>query len=70
MKITMNILREMIRDIIVETAKDGEIQKKYKDSFARMIKKASSGGNNNTPPFTEKASGPGKSGPDDSGYTE
>ena len=53
----------MIQQVIEETASEGNIQKVYRRSFARMIDKASTGGNKNTPPFTEKAPRPGKSGP-------
>jgi len=63
MKLKISDLRNLISEIIKEAAKDGEIQKVYRRSFARMIDKASSGGNSNTPPFTEKAPRPGKSGP-------
>lgn len=63
MKIKKTRLREIVRGIVQEAAKDGEIQKIYRRSFARMIAKASTGGNKNTPPFVKKVPGPGKSGP-------
>jgi hypothetical protein len=63
MKIKKKRLKEIVTSVVQEAAKDGRIQKIYRRSFANMIKKASTGGNTNTPPFTDKASGPGKSGP-------
>ena len=63
MKLKISELRKMVRTVIAEAAKEGAIQKIYRRSFSRMIDKASKGGNKNTPPFTEKASKPGKSGP-------
>ena len=63
MKIKKKRLKEMVRGFIKEAAKQGNIQKIYRKSFANMIKKASTGGNKNTPPFSKKAAGPGKSGP-------
>jgi hypothetical protein len=62
MKIKMSELRQMIKEIIKEAAPEGKMQKIYRNSYKRMIKKASSGGNKNTPPFTKKAAKPGKSG--------
>jgi hypothetical protein len=56
-------LKEIVRGVVEEAAKDGHIQKIYRRSFARMIAKISTGGNKNTPPFTKKAARPGKSGP-------
>ena len=52
----------MIKEIIKEAAPEGKMQKIYRNSYKKMIKKASSGGNKNTPPFTKKAAKPGKSG--------
>ena len=63
MKIKISELRKLIQQVIEEAAFEGSIQKVYRRSFARMIDKASTGGNKNTPPFTEKAPRPGKSGP-------
>ena len=68
MKITIKELKRMVQEIIREAAKEGVVQKSYKQSFTRMISKVASGGNKNTPPFIKKASKPGKSGPDSSGY--
>lgn len=62
MKIKMSKLRQMIKEIIKEAAPEGKMQKIYRNSYKKMIKKASSGGNKNTPPFTKKAAKPGKSG--------
>jgi hypothetical protein len=63
MKIKKKRLREIVRSVVEEAAKEGYIQKVYKKSFKKMIDKAKKGGNKNTPPFTKKASGPGESGP-------
>lgn len=63
MKIKLERLREIVHGVVTEAAREGAIQKIYRRSFDRMIKKAASGGNKNTPPFTEKASKAGKSGP-------
>ena len=63
MKIKKRRLKEIVREVVHEAAKDGHIQKIYRRSFAKMIDKAASGGNKNTPPFTKKAAKPGKSGP-------
>jgi len=62
MKITLSRLTEIVRGVVTEAAKEGKIQKIYRNSYKRMIATASTGGNKNTPPFTDKASGPGKSG--------
>ena len=62
MKIKMSKLRQMIKEIIKEAAPEGKMQKIYRNSYKKMIKKASSGGNKNTPPFTKMAAKPGKSG--------
>lgn len=62
MKIKMSELRQIIKEIIKEAAPEGKVQKAYRNSYKKMIKKASSGGNKNTPPFTKKAAKPGKSG--------
>ena len=63
MKIKKRRLKEIVREVVKEAAKDGQMQKIYRRSFAKMIDKAASGGNKNTPPFTKKAAKPGKSGP-------
>jgi hypothetical protein len=63
MKIKIDELRRIVTTIVQEAAKDGVIQKIYRNSYKKMIQKASSGGNKNTPPFTNRSSKPGKSGP-------
>lgn len=63
MKIKISKLKALVQDIVKEAAKEGQIQKVYRKQFADMISKASTGGNKNTPPFTKKASKPGKSAP-------
>ena len=68
MKIKIDELKKMVRRVVKEAAVEGKMQKYYRKTFAKMIATASTGGNKNTPPFTKKAAGPGKSGPDDSGY--
>ena len=65
MKIKKARLREIVHGVVLEAAKEGQIQKIYRRQFADMISKAASGKNKNTPPFTKKASKPGKSGPID-----
>ena len=62
-KVKINELRDLVREVIKEAAAEGHIQKIYRRSYARMIDKVSSGGNKNTPPFTNKSSKPGQSGP-------
>ena len=62
MKIKKTRLQEIVRGVVEEAAKEGAMQKIYRNSFGRMIKKASLGGNKNTPPYTQKAT-MGKSGP-------
>ncbi|MEK9695827.1 MAG: hypothetical protein VW270_08680 [Candidatus Poseidoniales archaeon] len=59
----MEHLRQIIRDVIIEAAAEGQFQKYARGTFTSMIKKVSSGGNKNTPPFSNKASKPGKSAP-------
>jgi hypothetical protein len=63
MKIKIDKLREMVREAIVEAAAEGKFQKYARGTFSSMIKKISSGGNNNTPPYTEKSRKAGKSAP-------
>ncbi len=63
MKVKKKRLKEIVRKVVSEAAKDGAIQKIYRRSFKTMIDKASMGGTNNTPPFTKRAARPGKSGP-------
>ena len=63
MKIKLERLRNIVRGVVSEAAKEGKFQKIARNSFSRMIAKASTGGNKNSPPFTDKSSKPGKSGP-------
>ena len=63
MKIKRTRLREIVQSLVQEAAKEGHIQKIYRQSYKDMIDTASTGGNKNTPPFTKKAAKPGKSGP-------
>ena len=63
MKIKKTRLREIVQGLVKEAAKEGRIQQVYRRSFTRMGQKVSSGGNKNTPPFTEKTPKPGKSAP-------
>jgi hypothetical protein len=75
MKIKKKRLREIVRGVVKEAAKEGKMQKIYRKSFDDMIKKMSTAGNTlftqnapssagkNTPPFTKKAAKAGKSGP-------
>jgi predicted ATP-dependent protease len=63
MKIKIDELREIVRSVVQEAAKEGAIQKFYRNSYKKMIKNASSGGNKNTPPFTKGTGKLGKSGP-------
>ena len=62
-KVKRKRLKEIVRKVVHEAAKDGVVQKIYRRSFKTMIDKASMGGNKNTPPFTQRAARPGKSGP-------
>ena len=55
MKITRKQLEENIRKFLNEAAPDGYIQRKYRKTFRNMIAKASSGGNKNTPPYSNPA---------------
>ena len=63
MKITLERLRSIVKGIVQEAAAEGQYQKHAKGTFSSMIKLISTGGNKNTPPFTQKAAKPGKSGP-------
>jgi|21_taG_2_1085346.scaffolds.fasta_scaffold02630_2 hypothetical protein len=63
MKINKSQLREIIKQQIKEAAKEGVFQGYARNSFKRMIATASSGGNDNSPPFTGKPGKIGKSGP-------
>jgi len=62
-KIKLERLREIVRGVVKEAATEGEFQNYARGTFASMIKKISSGGNKNTPPFSKKSSKPGKSAP-------
>jgi len=63
MKIKIDELKQIIRNVIQEASKEGSIQKVYRNSYKRMIQTMGTGGNSNTPPFTKRAAKPGKSGP-------
>ena len=63
MKIKKSRLREIVSGVVSEAAEEGRLQKIYRLSFSNMIKKASTGGNTNTPPFTQRAPKAGKSAP-------
>ena len=63
MKIKLERLKQIVRGVVEEAAKQGYMQKIYRKSFDNMIKTVSTGGNKNTPPFTKKAAKAGKSGP-------
>jgi hypothetical protein len=63
MQIQISQLKEIIRTALDEAAKQGKMQKIYRNSFKKMIKLAKSGGNKyKAKPFDKKAAGPGKSG--------
>jgi len=62
MKLTISRLREVIRRSIKEAAAQGKIQGIYKRKMKKRIATASTGGNENTPPYTKKAATAGKSG--------
>ena len=62
MKFTISQIRTAVRESLAEAAKEGQVQKTYKKSFKKGVATASTGGNNNTPPYT-KAPKVGKSGP-------
>ena len=59
MKLTIPQLREIVQRALKEAK---GIQGVYRRSYDKMIKKASTGGNKNPPPFTKKAAKAGKSG--------
>ncbi len=63
MKIKIEDLRTLVRQVVQEAAKEGAFQKYAKSTYNKMIGKVSTGGNNNTPPFTKRASKAGKSAP-------
>tara|TARA_R110002110_G_scaffold46424_2_gene140339 strand:- start:240 stop:440 length:201 start_codon:yes stop_codon:yes gene_type:complete len=62
MKLTIPQLKEIVQRALKEARAQGAWQKNGRKSYDAMIKKASTGGNKNTPPFTKKAAGTGKSG--------
>tara|TARA_Y100000592_G_C5439256_1_gene302476 strand:+ start:326 stop:529 length:204 start_codon:yes stop_codon:yes gene_type:complete len=47
-------LRNFIKQIIKEAAADGVYQSRAKKSYAKMIRTMNTGGNKNTPPFSNK----------------
>ncbi|HAI37909.1 MAG TPA: hypothetical protein DCM40_07185 [Maribacter sp.] len=63
MKTTIKELRNFVKQMVQEAAKDGEVQKVYRDSFKRMISKLRLGSVKNTPPFSDRAADPKDSGP-------
>lgn len=63
MKIKIEDLRSLVRQVVQEAAKEGAFQKYAKSTYNKMIGKVSTGGNDNTPPFTKRASKAGKSAP-------
>jgi hypothetical protein len=66
-KIKLERLREIVKNIVQEAASEGKFQKYAKGTFNSMIKTVSTGGNNNTPPFSKKAPKAGKSAPPGTG---
>ena len=62
MKLTISRLREIVRRSIKEAAAQGKIQGIYQRKMKKRIATASTGGNENTPPYTKKAATAGKSG--------
>jgi hypothetical protein len=71
MKIKIEELRDLVRKVVIEAAKEGAFQKYAKKTYGDMIRTVSTvGGNKNTKPYTKKAAKPGKSGPDDSDYIQ
>tara|TARA_R110002110_G_scaffold105026_1_gene264429 strand:- start:55 stop:255 length:201 start_codon:yes stop_codon:yes gene_type:complete len=63
MKIKIEELRSLVHKVVLEAAKEGAFQKYAKSTYNKMIDKVSTGNNDNTPPFTKRASKAGKSGP-------
>jgi hypothetical protein len=63
LKIKKKKITEIVKKVIKEAAAEGKFQNYARGTFASMIKLASSGSINNTPPFTQKAPRPGKSAP-------
>ena len=62
MKLTISRLGEIVRRSIKEAAAQGKIQGIYQRKMKKRIATASTGGNENTPPYTKKAATAGKSG--------
>ena len=62
MKITIPVLREIIKRALKEAAAERARQNDYRKSYDKGIANARKGGNKNTAPFTKKAAGTGKSG--------
>jgi hypothetical protein len=48
-------LRNFVREVIKEAAAEGVFQSRARKSYERMIKTVGTGGNKNTPPFSDKA---------------
>lgn len=48
-------LRNFVREVIKEAVADGVFQSRARKSYDRMIKTVGTGGNKNTPPFSEKS---------------
>jgi hypothetical protein len=63
MKIQKKKLAEKLKSALKEAAAEGRFQNYARGTFSSMIKMISSGSIPNTPPYTKKAPGPGKSGP-------
>ena len=63
MKIKIEELKNIVREVVTEAASEGKMQKYYRKTFAKMIATASTGGNKNTAPFTHRAPKVGKSAP-------
>jgi len=63
MKIKLERLKSIVRNIVQEAAAEGKFQKYAKGTYSSMIKLVSTGGNKNTPPFIKKSSKAGKSAP-------
>jgi hypothetical protein len=66
MKIKVGHLRKIVKTKIQEAAAEGKFQGYAKGTYNSMINLLRKGKVKNTPPFSKKAAGPGKSGPDDS----
>ena len=63
MKLTIKEIRTVVKQMVQEAAKDGEVQGRYRDSFRRMIAKLRLGKVKNSPPFSGRAADPRDSGP-------